>query len=427
MAFDSPTTFSLYLSAFILTAVLLLAAILSGNLRERVFRLFFILLALQFAGLIAEFTLAALAGTPGRAANIGIRVADFFSYSLGAMQLMVFGRYLYTYLSLKTRVWGNLVRIFDALGGAIIVVAGISLFHPLVARLDGGNHYYRGGYFWVPQVLLGAAMAVMVAATLRCRRALGARELASLLLYAVIPVAGYLVELTDPTLWVVYFAVTLSMVIIYINIQVQLKEKMKEQELALAESRISVMLSQIQPHFLYNSLCAIDKLCYETPEAHEAVLTFSEYLRGNMDALTQKEPIPFARELEHTRQYLWLEELRFGARLRVVYDLQAEDFVLPVLTLQPVVENAVRHGVTKKPEGGTVTVRTRQTEHGVRITVEDDGVGFVPGALAADGRSHTGLANVRGRLAAMCGGSLSVCSAPGKGTTAVIEIPQGNH
>lgn len=119
----------------------------------------------------------------------------------------------------------------------------------------------------------------------------------------------------------------------------------------------SIMLSQIQPHFLYNSLVVIRQLCREDPRlAEETVDEFACYLRGNLDSLRLKHPISFEKEMRHTQTYLAIEQKRFGHRLKVIYKVQFKDFSLPALTLQPIVENAVRYGVTKKKEGGTVTI-----------------------------------------------------------------------
>lgn len=219
------------------------------------------------------------------------------------------------------------------------------------------------------------------------------------------------------------------MALIYANIQMDLKYQMQLKEVELTEARISVMLSQIQPHFLYNSLTAIDNLFYNDPEkGHEAIYAFSDYLRGNMDSLAQKELVKFEQELEHTRQYLHLEKLRFRDKLEIAYDIQVQDFWLPVLTLQPIVENAVRYGATKRYGGGAIKISTADTGEFYRITIGDNGQGFDPEKPLVsdydDGRSHMGIANVRARLSAMCGGTLGIESVIGEGTTAIIEIPK---
>ena len=197
----------------------------------------------------------------------------------------------------------------------------------------------------------------------------------------------------------------------------------KEQE--LTKARTAVMISRIQPHFLYNALAAIQDLCHgKAPEAEQAIVQFSEFLRGNMDSLGMNETIPFTQELEHTRNYLLLEQRRFGERLHVEYDIQSENFRIPALTLQPMAENAVRYGVTKKESGSTVRISTRETENAFFVVVEDDGLGFDPNAPNPGSRTHIGITNVRQRLKAMCGGSLTVTSILNCGTTAVISIPK---
>ena len=185
------------------------------------------------------------------------------------------------------------------------------------------------------------------------------------------------------------------------------------------------MRSQIQPHFLYNTLSAIQNLCHgKAPEAEEALVSFSKYLRGNLDSLSQSEPIPFERELSHTREYLALEQKRFGERLMVEYDVRATEFNIPALSLQPMAENAVQHGVMERAEGGTVRISSEDTGDAFIVRVADDGVGFDVNVVRADGRSHVGIANVRSRLEQTCGGSLNIRSVQGQGTEAVIRIPK---
>lgn len=207
---------------------------------------------------------------------------------------------------------------------------------------------------------------------------------------------------------------------------VKSKKKEKELEERLRETDISIMLSQIQPHFLYNSLSTIRELCIVDPQkAPKALEEFSAFLRGNMDSLKSKVPVPFSRELEHVKHYLHLEQIRFGEDLKVEYDIQEEDFFLPTLTIQPIVENAVKYGVGNKEEGGTVRIATRREENRIVITVQDDGVGFdvdeiehIP--VQKDGRTHIGLSNVKHRIERMVNGTMTIHSRKESGT--VVEI-----
>ena len=194
-------------------------------------------------------------------------------------------------------------------------------------------------------------------------------------------------------------------------------------EKELEDSRIAIMLSQIKPHFLYNVLNTIYHLYRKEPEtAQDAVSSFAEYLRCNMLSIEKSEPIPFAEEYQHIQTYLSLEQIRFRGKLDVIYDVEVTDFKLPPLTVEPLVENAVKHGVTKKRGGGSVTVSTRRTDEGVLVTVADTGVGFDPNTYMEDGKPHVGIRNVRQRLQNMVGGSLSITSTE-NGTIAVVTIP----
>ena len=200
-------------------------------------------------------------------------------------------------------------------------------------------------------------------------------------------------------------------------------------EMELTENKISIMLSQIKPHFLYNSLTAIRELCRSNPEmAEQTVIEFSDYLRGNLDSLTTNELIPFEQELKHVQTYLAIEKKRFEDKFNITYNIKTMGFYLPALTLQPIVENAVCHGIINNKFGGTVTITTEKSEDSIIITVTDDGAGFDYKNIyneneQKEGRKKIGIKNVLSRLNLMCNGSLEIQSTPGEGTTAVIRLP----
>ena len=203
----------------------------------------------------------------------------------------------------------------------------------------------------------------------------------------------------------------------------QQKVELSEQKNRQTELQTSLMLSQIRPHFLYNALTAIRHLCKTAPEeAYKALGDFSDYLRANMNALGGGRMTSFEKELEHVRTYLSLEQMRFGEDLTVEYDIRYRDFELPSLTVQPIVENAVRHGATMKEDGGKVTIRSEKTEAGAVITVTDNGPGFDLSVPPSDGKDHIGLKNVRDTLAATGSGELEMESVIGTGTTVTITI-----
>jgi len=218
--------------------------------------------------------------------------------------------------------------------------------------------------------------------------------------------------------------------IMYIGTWQQKKYEIAEQEKKIAEidaqlsaSRTEVMLSQIQPHFLYNVLSSIAALCEINPKLAQQVTTnFADYLRANLQSLTEKAPIPFERELKHTMLYVDIEKVRFEEKLNVTYDIQTKNFSIPSLTLQPIVENAIKHGVTKKEGGGSVKISTYEDTNNYYVKVEDDGIGFDINKINDDERLHLGIITVEYRVRTMSKGSIRVESTPNVGTIVTIEI-----
>ena len=191
----------------------------------------------------------------------------------------------------------------------------------------------------------------------------------------------------------------------------------------LTESRIATLISQIQPHFIYNTLGTIEQLCITEPEAaSKLVRNFSLYLRGNFSELDNVKPIRFSQEMNHVKHYTDIEQVRFPD-MTIQYDLRSVEFLLPALSVQPLVENAIKHGLMGLEEGGIVTISAYETDSHYVVEVTDDGVGFDMNA-GYDETKHVGIKNIRGRIEAMCNGTLAIESKIGSGTKATIKIPK---
>ena len=191
----------------------------------------------------------------------------------------------------------------------------------------------------------------------------------------------------------------------------------------LADSRISTMMSQIRPHFIYNTLGSIEQLCkLDPPKAGELVHNFAKYLRGNFGELDNPKPILMSQEMAHVHHYISIENVRFPD-MTFSFEMKCADFYIPALTVQPIVENAIKHGLMKLSKGGTIRVVSFESDEYYCVSVTDDGVGFDTGALL-DERAHVGLRNIRERLRVMVGGLLEIDSKPGKGTRVVVKIPK---
>lgn len=193
-----------------------------------------------------------------------------------------------------------------------------------------------------------------------------------------------------------------------------------------AQQRIRIMMTQIQPHFLYNTLTTIQSLCRTDPEeAFNVTEKFGTYLRQNLDTLNQTSLIPIQKELEHTRVYAEIEAVRFP-RIQIEYDIEDTGFSVPALTVQPLVENAIRHGVRIR-QNGLVTIATRKGDACHEIVISDNGKGFDWKLLEQTDETHIGIRNVRERIETMCNGTLTVNSQLDKGTIITIRIPAGRR
>ncbi len=201
-----------------------------------------------------------------------------------------------------------------------------------------------------------------------------------------------------------------------------------ERELQLA--RLRNFTSQMHPHFLYNTLGSIQEMIIENPHyAAELLGDFTTYLRGSIRSMTADKPVPFSQELENIRAYVSIEKMRFGDKLKVEYDIQAQDFLILQLSIQPLVENAIRHGIYERgPRGGTVKISSREEDTSWVVIIEDDGVGFdvdrYEAEMSEGATDSTGLHNIRFRLNAILHAGVRIASRPDEGTRVTVSVPK---
>ena len=319
-------------------------------------------------------------------------------------------------------------RVAWAMVGANAAVYLTAFFSNIAFYFSSNGHFHAGPLRHTCTLISAVLYAWLFWLTMRQFRPLQRRESwIPILVTALIggaAIMDFTVAFIEQPVSYLTMAIAISCVFYYIWLHLQF---VREHEDALVTGqRVQQMLSQIKPHFLYNALTLIIDLCDTDPQkVKEATVEFSRYLRGNMESIDRTGPISFEKELEHTKLYLDIEQMRFAGDLRVRYDIACTGFSLPALTVEPLAENAVRHGVREKPDGrGTVVIATRETPDGYEITVTDDGPGFDPDRLPEDGQMHVGIANVRERLRQIVDGSLEYRSAPGEGTAAIIRIPK---
>ena len=402
--------------------------------------------------------------------NIYFYIGESLDFMALVILLIICAGHLYGYLN------SPLFRIYTGLilASAVYVGAGGLLYHLLRMGVGHSSPLFRftvclistsyytvaiaipASLFWIIMYLNGLLMnastlnlegirvlsftsgyavtAISVYLLLRYRRDLPVKNTLLLLFMMLSPLLTSLLRALNPHLPYLQMLVMLSALILNNYFNRDLHYRLQEQEKRLQEARVQLMISQIQPHFMFNVLNTIYSLCdVSVSRAQHAIDEFSQYLRVNLEVLDDPGLVPIDRELECLEHYLILEKMRYGEDLKIMYDISPCHFFLPPLTLQPIVENAVRHGSGKKPEGGTVTIRVREHPSDYRITIRDDGIGFDANAKNLfteepdpdiQSRRHIGLPNTRERLRLLCQGDLKVRSRPGKGTKVTICIPK---
>ena len=405
---------SLLVFSALVTLFLLIGAITDMNRKSRFMSSFIILLISNILMQLGEAGIWFFAGELENIVllNISAMMSMVFSYVL----ISAYAHCLTEFVCERKKVSFVPNYIILAICSIYILLSVISLFNGMFFSFDENGCFVNGPMYGLVRAFDLIVIIIGIFWVMCYRKILTLREISFLISFNVLPLLSMTLQrFWEPTPQ--YMAVTLSLIVIYVLFHGEITRQ-------LADSRISIMLSQIQPHFMHNMLTTIMYMCRTEPEeAEKTVGQFADYLRANMDSLTLKQCIQFETELKHVKTYWSLEEKRFGDKIRAVYDIQENSFMLPSLTIQPIVENAVKHGM-KKGKQLTVTIRTYSDVNNYYVEINDDGRGFDVSAFENDGKSHIGIKNVQQRLKMMCGGELMVNSVPDQGTDAVIKIPK---
>ncbi len=368
-------------------------------------------------------------GYPGIKGYYFVVVSNFCVFVLSDLILALYNAYMNTYLFEKGIPKEAKFRIYMVfvLATAGIVMNIISQFNHMYYYIDANNYYHRNSLHFLAMIIPMAGMLIDVSLLVQYRKNISWQMMIAFLLYMALPMIMTIVQIFYYGISFVNISISISMIFMLIVSFIEQSRKLAMKQKEAADLRISLMMSQIAPHFIYNTLAAIRQMCVADPQsAQEMIGEFSSYLRMNLETIDTNELIAFEKELEHTRNYLSIEQRRFGDRVKVKYDIHDTEFLLPALTLQPIVENAVKYGVCKKSGGGTIKIATYCEENIDYIVVSDDGAGFDINEKKNDGKVHVGIKNVQTRLEEQCHGKLTISSRPGDGTVVVISIPKEN-
>ena len=381
-------------------------------------RYFIALFSMLLALSIVLFTDVILWGRPGMLdAEIVIWFMEFLLLSVLMWMSMIFLLHR-TGESVKNSL---LFKAATALWGVFFILLIAAQFTDVIYSVTPDALCERGPLFAVMLIPLVLMMLLNIGGTFRRRSKLSKRHYVAHLTYILPMTAAVCAHMFFLASVLIVFGVALCALVMYGLIISDSVIRYAKQQREIANQRAGLMVLQMRPHFIYNTMMGIYYLCDQDPQkAKQVTLDFTTYLRKNFTAITNEDTIPFSEELEHTRAYLAVEQAQFEDSLFVRFDTPHTAFRVPPLTLQPIVENAVKHCMYASSDPIHISVVTRQTDAASEIIVEDDGPGFKP---ADDNEPHVALENIRQRLDLMCGGELTIAPREGGGTLVKVTIP----
>ena len=317
-----------------------------------------------------------------------------------------------------------LAWVMTALLGIYLLMSVVSMFTDVFYYVTADNQFVRGPLLALGLLPLAIGLVLNIIGTIKRRKKLSKKYFTGLLVYLIPMTVAMIVHMFIAIEIIVVFCMALFALVMYGFILSDNIEQFMRQQKKIANQQASIMVLQMRPHFICNSMMGIYSLCRRDPEkARQVILDFTSYLRKNFANFASEEPVLFTDELEHARAYLSVEQAQYEDSLFVNFDTPVTHFRIPPLTLQPIVENAVVHGMRNSNDPIRISVATRKTETAIEIIVEDDGPGFKP---TDDNEPHIALNNIRERLEMMCHGTLTVSPREEGGTSVKVTIPLDN-
>ena len=346
-------------------------------------------------------------------------------YIMNNIEVLLFYFYMSSYMKIEPKI-KKIVDIVNLSLFAIFVITDIiNIFTRMYFTsiiFEGRVIYQRTQYMFISQGYQFVMLAMCFILVL-LNKTINVREKIAFSLYCILPAVSIVMQNLFKGYAIAYAIMLVSTEILFLFLNVEKNIRIQEDAKKLKDADVMLMVSQIQPHFIYNTLSSISTLISLDPEkAQQALDEFTDYLRVNLSAISATKLVSFEDELKHIKTYVDLEKMRFNDRVHVIYDTQVIDFPVPPLSVQPLVENAIKHGILKKIEGGTVTLKTYENDEAYVVEINDDGVGFNMDDVDFKENKHIGLNNVKYRIETMCKGDVKFESEVNKGTKVVVQF-----
>ena len=332
----------------------------------------------------------------------------------------------------KTDKLISIVLIFHI---PLLAMLAVTPFAGVLYTINDNNVYSRSWGYWIWQIVSIITFMIVLFVIIKYWKKTN-KYLRRLMLTAiVIPLIALVMSIVFPGISFVNIVMAVTSLIVFLfyeknktDVMVQFvyelersRLDLENSRLELEESKMKILNAQIQPHFIYNSLMAIQARTVDNPELYNIITFFGKYLRTHFEAISDDTLITFSDELKNIRAYLQLERLNYGDRLQVEYDIEIDQFMVPALSVEPLVENAVRYGIGTYEQGGVVRIIVRDEKEFIEVEVHDDGSGGNILTDAQKSRKSIGIENVRLRLKTMEMGEL-ILKQDDHGTSAIIRL-----
>lgn len=426
------TTFAVNAAIEIFGAVIILyaaATAISMRLEKGLLRMILLAYVANFLAFGGDAVACIYHGATGEGALLATGIGNFVG-----MTGLIFSGYFYASVLFYSNKNGNVkkYKVFLTIASCLVALMMtafiVSQFTGWLYSIDENNTYARGSMFYLSSIYAaGIMLCVLLYMSPRFSH-LPARDKRTAVLYIAIPTVGLVLQalfygfvFIQIAILVVMETVLLRSLKEHTNKIIKQNRELAEKEIAISKMRERLLLSQVRPHFVYNSLTAMQRIEGNPPETIKAIDDFAKYLRQNLSVAEGVTTVPFDAEIKHIKSYVDIEKLRFGDELNVEFDIRDNAFEVPVLSIQALVENAIKHGVMNKIGGGTVKVSSYKEGVYHVVKIEDDGVGFDVNKPIDAG--HIGIRSTKDRLEYYVSGDLKIESEEGKGTIATVTIP----
>jgi len=373
-----------------------------------------------------------------------VRVTNFVVFLCGYLLVIEASHYVARVVTKNSGEYdggfSNAVTVIELAGILLLICSRIFKFY---YAFDENNRYYRLDNHWIMIFIAIIGIILIFADTVVHFKNLRLIQSVSFISYEVTPILALLFQVTNYGISLYTLVITVNVVFMCLSYFIDNSYRFRveerrldqerimilEKEVELNEEKVKLYHSQIQPHFIFNTLTLLRSYLGDPEKAEDILNSFTAFLRNTVDMFSERECVPITRELGIVENYLFLGKERFGDKLDLQVTMADTEFEIPPFTIQTVVENAIVHGIRGNKDGkGTLFLRSYRTNEYHVVEVEDNGVGFDVSILDNSEymdieHKHIGLINIKKRLELMSKGRMEITSTIGEGTLVKILIP----